>query len=119
MKIFSYYKVLHPLFLPLTVPLTARLSLILCGSAHVAQHATVASGWLQPPASAMTSHDVNCAYSSPIVAVTSAIACAGSSMHDPPGALMVPNAADRATIDRRAMMRSMDCGGREGRPVHQ
>ena len=48
-----------------------------CGSAHVAQHATVASGWLQPPASAMTSHDVNCAYSSPIFAVSSAIRCAG------------------------------------------
>jgi hypothetical protein len=40
-----------------------------CGSAHVAQHATLASGSTQPPASAMTSHDVNCAYSSPIFAV--------------------------------------------------
>ena len=42
---------------------------LLTGSAHVAQHATLASGWSQPPASAMTSHDVNCAYSSPIFAV--------------------------------------------------
>ena len=107
MKIFSY-----PLFLPLTVPLTARLSLILCGSAHVAQHATLASGSTQPPASAMTSHDVNCAYSSPIFAVSSAIRCAGASMHAPPGApLTVPNAAHRATIERRAIVRSIICGG--------
>ena len=80
---------------------------ILWGSAHVAQHATLASGTTQPPAAAMASHDMICAYSSPIFAVSSAIRCAGASTHAPPGSLKVPNAAHRATIERRAMRRTM------------
>ncbi len=81
--------------------------------AHDAQHLTLNSGLTQPPTSAMASHDVNCAISSPIFAVSSAITCAGTSMHAPPPeeALKVPNAAHRATIKRRARRRSMVCGG--------
>ena len=41
--------------------------------AHDAQHLTLNSGLTQPPTSAMASHDVNCAISSPIFAVSSAI----------------------------------------------
>ena len=86
--------------------------------AHDAQHLTLNSGLTQPPTSAMAS---NCAISSPIFAVSSAIRCAGTSMHAPPPeeALKVPNAAHRARIERRAMRRSMNCGGREGRPVNE
>ena len=42
-------------------------------SAHVAQHTTLTIATPQPPAAAMSSHDVYCANSPPIFAVSSAI----------------------------------------------
>ena len=53
----------------------------LWGSAHVAQHTTLTIATPQPPAAAIASHDVYCANSPPSFAVSSAIRCAGSSMH--------------------------------------
>ena len=73
-------------------------------TAHVAQHAAWATAErAQPPTWATASHDVNCAYHSPIFAVSSATRCAGASTHPTPGPLTVPKPAHGA-IERRAMM---------------